>query len=316
MDENYLISVIMPVYKVKPFVKESVLSIINQTYKNIELILVDDGDPDKSWEIAEAVLKENRYPYDIIHQENAGLGRARNAGMERAKGDYIYFLDSDDIILNETIERMVSSIQNEEDAVFCEYKSVSGISEVIEEYNNDSPESLSKEQVLDDFLIRRKKLLAPGTLYNRYFLLENNIRFEKIPWSEDQYFLWCILSRCNGVVYLPERLYQYRRNENSIMHSTPVEKIVTSYHEIQKFETYFENRQFGKWVVSRWVMGSIRSSGLYLGYPEWKALYDSLEGKKNFNQLHDFPHQKTRIASYIGGYMPYIFFKINRARRK
>lgn len=316
MNKEYLISVIMPVYKVKSYIKDSVLSVINQTYKNIELILVDDGDPDRSWKIAEELLRKNNYPYEIIHQENAGQGWARNVGLKRAKGDYVYFLDSDDIILRETIERMVSTIQNREDVVFCGYKSVRNPDDITEEYHNDSHEYLSREQVLKDFLTRSKIVLAPGTLYNKCFLRDNGLLFEKISWSEDQHFIWRVLAKCNGVIYLREKLYQYRRNDNSIMHSTPVEKIIASYAEIVNLDSCFEDEQFGKWVVSRWAVGSIGAACRYLEYAQWKILYDKIEGKMNFSRLHNFPHKKTRMVSYLGECMPYMFYRINKARLK
>lgn len=103
-----LVSVIVPIYKVERYLKECVDSIINQTYKNLEIILVDDGSPDKSGEIADSYAeKDGRVR--VIHKENGGLSDARNVGIESAKGEYISLIDSDDYISQYFIEIMMKN---------------------------------------------------------------------------------------------------------------------------------------------------------------------------------------------------------------
>jgi glycosyltransferase involved in cell wall biosynthesis len=99
-----LVSVIVPVYNVEEYLDRCVESIINQTYQNIEIILVDDGSPDRCPQMCDAwAEKDNRIK--VIHKKNAGLGMARNTGIEHALGEYICFFDSDDYIAVETIEK-------------------------------------------------------------------------------------------------------------------------------------------------------------------------------------------------------------------
>ena len=100
-----LISVLVPVYKTEAYLTRCVSSICNQTYKNLEIILVDDGSPDRSGEVCDALAREDRR-IRVIHKENGGLASARNAGIDAMTGEYAAFVDSDDYILPEMIRTL------------------------------------------------------------------------------------------------------------------------------------------------------------------------------------------------------------------
>ena len=105
---NSLVTVVIPIYNVEQYLDRCILSIINQTYKNLEIILVDDGSPDRCPNICDAYAKKDPR-VKVIHQENKGLGMARNTGIDHATGDYICFFDSDDYVEPDTIETCVST---------------------------------------------------------------------------------------------------------------------------------------------------------------------------------------------------------------
>ena len=112
-----LISVIIPIYKVEKYLRECIDSIINQSFKNLEIILVDDGSPDNCGKICdEYAKKDNRLK--VIHKENGGLSSARNAGLDIATGEYISFVDSDDYVSNKFIENLSFYLKNK---YFCIY---------------------------------------------------------------------------------------------------------------------------------------------------------------------------------------------------
>ena len=104
-----LVSVIVPVYNVLPYLRESLESVINQTYEDLEIIIVDDGSTDGSDVVCEEYAKDSRVK--VIHQKNHGLSAARNVGLDLARGDYIAFLDSDDVYLPDMIQTMVEGIK-------------------------------------------------------------------------------------------------------------------------------------------------------------------------------------------------------------
>ena len=103
-----LVSVIVPVYKTEKFIHRCIDSVLNQTYSNWEMILVDDGSPDACGQICDSYAEKDGRIH-VIHQENQGLSAARNAGIKICKGEWIYFLDSDDFIVEDALEKMISS---------------------------------------------------------------------------------------------------------------------------------------------------------------------------------------------------------------
>ena len=122
-----LVSVIVPIYKVEKYLNKCVDSIINQSYKNLEIILVDDGSPDKCGEICDKYAeKDSRVK--VIHKENGGLSDARNAGIDIAKGDYLLFVDSDDWITSNICEVLIKNANdNLSDIIACnQYESFDG----------------------------------------------------------------------------------------------------------------------------------------------------------------------------------------------
>lgn len=111
MSEQFLVSVIVPIYKVEAYIDKCIRSILKQTYKNYEVILVDDGSPDKCPDICDKYACE----YDnirVLHKKNGGLSDARNAGVSIARGEYVTFVDSDDYIADDYIETLVSMKKN------------------------------------------------------------------------------------------------------------------------------------------------------------------------------------------------------------
>ena len=119
MEKEDLISIVIPVYKVEKYLEKCVESVINQTYKNLEILLVNDGSPDNCPKICdEYAQKDNRIK--VIHKENGGLSDARNAGIDVATGKYITFIDSDDYISNDYVEYMYNLLkQNNTKKYWC-----------------------------------------------------------------------------------------------------------------------------------------------------------------------------------------------------
>lgn len=112
MREHSLISVIVPIYKVQDYLDECIESIINQTYSNIEVILVDDGSPDRCPQMCDEWAKRDSR-IRVVHKKNGGLSSARNAGIDVAKGEYISFVDSDDFICKDALQNLYDRIKND-----------------------------------------------------------------------------------------------------------------------------------------------------------------------------------------------------------
>lgn len=213
-----LISVIMPVYGVEKYLENAINSVLNQSYKNFELILVDDKSPDKSPEICdEFALKDDRIR--VIHKPvNEGLGYARNTGLDAASGEYIYFFDSDDYIEPQLLETAINVFDNETEFVVFGINRVhenrDGSIKNIEHLTPESLKSKNAQETADIFVMLNQKKVFPfawNKLYKRAFLDKCGTRFEKTKLIEDFLFNIELFSKATFIKTIPDNLYNYRK---------------------------------------------------------------------------------------------------------
>lgn len=226
-----LISVIVPVYKVEQYLTRCLDSVREQTYHNLEIILVDDGSPDKCGLICDDYAKQDAR-IRVIHKQNAGLGMARNSGLEVATGKYVIFVDSDDWMELDMVETLVRAAQQHSaEMVICGHRVVpqNGVPRE-RPVCKDTERYEGAEQILH-------KILAPiigpkwinGTedvqemcvwtnLYSMDLIREYNLRFvnEREYLSEDYFFNISYITKAQTIVRVPELLYCYRYNETSL----------------------------------------------------------------------------------------------------
>ena len=222
--DNELISVIVPIYKTQNDLKNCVNSIIKQSYKKLEIILVDDGSPDKCPQICDE-LEKTDVRIRVIHKANGGLSDARNAGLEMANGQFIIFVDSDDMIHNEMIERLYKAcIRNNTKMAVCNFRSVDtsifSYDKIIKEYVDDNTiELLNSENAIKYSLDVYKmfQVSAWNKLYHR--TLFENIRYPVGKYYEDIGTTYKLIDGCDNVSYLHAELYFYQIRVGSITHS-------------------------------------------------------------------------------------------------
>lgn len=203
-----LISVIVPVYKVEKYLNRCIDSIINQTYRNIEVILVDDGSPDKCGEICDAyAAMDNRII--VIHKKNGGLSSARNIGLEQAKGRYVAFVDSDDCISKEMMQVLHNAIkENNATIAACQYLPITedmkyeSISFAI---SDENPVIWTEEEAL--IQVNKCRLQVWNKLYDSELVKDK--RFIEGIQFEDIDFTGKCLSSMKYLVYVDAKLYGY-----------------------------------------------------------------------------------------------------------
>lgn len=214
------ISIIVPVYNVEEYLENCIDSILNQTFKDFELILVNDGSTDNSLDICKR-YKNIDDRICIIDKKNGGLSSARNAGLNIAKGEYIGFVDSDDYIHPQMYEILYHQIiKNEADISMCEFKKVS---EFNKKELSDKGILNNKIEILDNkdslFKLGEKGsvtyIVSWNKLYNKG--LFNNIRFKEGIIHEDEYIIHRLLYQANKLVYIKKELYFYLQRKGSIM---------------------------------------------------------------------------------------------------
>lgn len=215
MKDLPLISVIVPVYRVEAYLDRCLRSITEQTYRNLEILLVDDGSPDRSGAICDAwAATDSRIR--VIHQENAGGGPARNAALDVASGEFLAFVDSDDYISGDMFAHLYSLLETGGDVAECDYLETTGDDAVFpeEEYQVTAytPEEAMRCHIRDTFF----RQLIWNKLYRRE--LAEGVRFPAGTKIDDEYFTYRLLGNAKKLVRSTKVCYAYRQQEGSIMH--------------------------------------------------------------------------------------------------
>lgn len=211
---NDLISVIMPVYKVEAYLEESIVSVLNQDHGELELILIEDGSPDRCGNICDAyAAKDGRVR--VIHQKNGGAAAAKNAGLRMASGTWLSFVDSDDYLEPGAYSHMLKLLKaHQADAVQCSFRDV---------YRNRTEPHLQQPGVLNEhqYLVRFPKDWSCPLLWNKLYRrsLFDGIFFEEGHKIDDEYFTYQgFLNPCK--VVLDDRIvYNYRKRASGVMSS-------------------------------------------------------------------------------------------------
>lgn len=211
------VSVIVPIYKVESYLDQCVQSIVDQTYKNLEIILVDDGSPDHCPAMCDAwAAKDGRV--QVIHKENGGFSSARNAGLDAATGTYIQFVDSDDWIEPNMVEALViCAQQTHADIVRCGYYEEDGLQHLA--FCSTAQTHCPDQNTLIVDLMNDG--LMSGALWNKLYRHSalGETRFRN-GYSEDILFNYLLLAKEPKVVYVSEAYYHYRVNNGSVTNST------------------------------------------------------------------------------------------------
>lgn len=247
-----LISVIVPIYKVEDYLEQCIDSIVNQTYKNLEIILVDDGSPDRCPQICdEYAAKDNRIK--VIHQENGGLSAARNAGLDIATGEYIAFVDSDDWVEKEMYEHLMSlTLKYTVDVATCAVNSVVGTKNT-KCKPVEQTENVYKSNDLFDKLFKdayNVKSEVWNKVYSRQII--GDLRFKVGQIYEDLYFDRILFSRNCLVAVSNCPLYNYRVNREGSTNSFFKNNRFAMFDELDDYIAMFQ-QQNRKELISIYI---------------------------------------------------------------
>ena len=215
MTHSPLVSLPSPCYNVAKFLPQCIDSIIAQTYRNLQIVLIDDGSKDDTWRVIQDYAgKDNRI--EFYHQENQGVATTRNHLLEKVKGDYVLFVDSDDWIEPDMVEFLVGkALTNNIEMVVC--GNVINDTPPASEYNE---ELWSQDKVVKEFL---RHVSINGSLWNKLtkVSLLHNVKFHcGISYGEDALFCWELLQNVESILITNKQLYHYRMNESSLSHAS------------------------------------------------------------------------------------------------
>lgn len=246
-----IISIIVPVYNVSLYLKQCIQSIISQE-GNIEVILVDDGSPDESPSICdEYAKKDNRI--HVIHKQNGGVSSARNAGLDAAQGEWIWFVDGDDYIAENILKAVYQEIQTHPHADLIQM----GINYLYDNYRL-VPQRIELVDNLDKnkFLLQHISYHNPRILFKREIIEQNNLHFTQgLKVAEDQEFQLKYMMLCETPIQIPISAYIYRQREGSATHdsSTSIQIINDTFTVLENLNRFINKKQIPakEWLHNR-----------------------------------------------------------------
>lgn len=292
---NIKISILVPVYNVKAYLPRCIESVLSQDFTNYELILVDDGSPDKSGNICDEYASKYPKVIKVIHKKNGGLPSARLAGFQQASGKYIMFLDSDDYLLPNALTILYSKIEEGYDIVKGINRRVySDGSYTIERHRIFNEEVTGNENYLSKVINADIAPYLWGGLYRRDLIQEDDFKqILSFTVGEDWLLNIAIARRVNKMICIDKEVYCYFINNNSIMQSK-----VCSYEYGERMKTVVESLTYNYgeeikfWVKLNQVKGMI--SNFFI--PELKP------NSKNYSKLISYLKDK-RVNSYVKKYI-------------
>lgn len=249
MNDLPLISIIVPVYNVAPYLKRCLESIQGQTYRNIEIILVDDGSSDSSGRICEEYAAKD-IRLKVMHKANGGLSAARNEGIIKASGEYISFVDSDDYVCETYIERLFRILYDHDaDIAVCGYfrgreerlpknKSIQGKQGKIRSY--------TAKEMLRQWHGKYKQIetVVWNKLYKKTLFTENNIFFPTGCVFEDVYISHLLIDKSQKIAITSEKLYYYYQRKDSTIHTVSEKRMWESILAQNKRLSFFEDNGY------------------------------------------------------------------------
>ncbi len=315
---NELISIIIPVYNSEEYLPKCIESVLNQTYSNLEIIIINDGSTDDSGKICDDyALKDNRIT--VIHKENGGVSSARNKGIEKATGKYIGFIDADDYIEIDMFEKLYENIKHDDyDISICNYNIILGTNKIPNNISKECKKIFNNKEYLSGLF---DKNLYCGYLVNKLIKTEciKNVRFdENVSVLEDLLFLTEIHENISKVYFDKDVfLYNYVQRENSATNNFNKKKYMSMIMALEKIISYIDDNN--------------TKNGVIFDYLQYVMIYYSYcynTDKNEFNNIKkkslkirkkcfrkamktNFYGIKRKLKLFIISYFPIIYGKMN-----
>lgn len=275
-----VVSILIPAYNVAEYLSQCLDSVVNQTYSNLQVIVVDDGSKDETWKVA--IQYADKYSYvEVHHQDNVGVATTRNTLLSLAKGDYVLFVDSDDWIEYDMVDRMLNTLlQSKCDIAVCgNFKELKGVSTICPVVNTEYVFT-GTENIIKEFLFHKE---LNGSLWNKIVPRKfyDGLTFRTDIWyGEDCLFFWQALNRgVNKIYFMSDCFYHYRMNEQSISHEKFNFKKMTG-HEVWK--------QINDDVQIKWPSLSNLSKSAYAVSDMWLLYYAALSNYKIDDNIRSY----------------------------
>lgn len=255
MDTKNLISIILPVYNAQETISKAIDSVLLQTYKNYELIIVNNGSTDNSEEICKKYINEK---IKYIKLEQANVSNARNIGIKESKGEFITFIDSDDVFFSDFLETMISKIlSSKSDIVTCGFEELNSKKKVLLDLNEENQISCTNNAKLYLEILKEKYLFNEiwNKLYKTDIIKDNNIEFDlTLNLGEDYLFNIEYLKYSNNFSYINKNLYLYTDSNTGLNLKYRENKFEIEYELTKRLEEFYKFKNFNlNYIYNRYA---------------------------------------------------------------
>lgn len=293
---NVEVSVIIPIYNVEKYLNDCLLSIVNQTFKHYEVILVNDGSSDKSYEIAKKYSEEYGF-INLINKENQGLGAARNTGLEQANGKYILFVDSDDYISSEYISKLYNAAEkSNSDIVICGHEKIyeDNKSNSLQMLDLDCSKLYSNIEVLKFIFKRKIRCYAWDKIYKKELFDKHNIKYLEGRLYEDILTTIKLISISDKICFVNDSLYNYRIRKGNITSIKNEKSIVDLNYSINEVNKYIKNLKLDDKLKNELINFN---TSYILGSLDMLSIYTSYNCKLFYKEYNNY-YKDTRFDNY------------------
>lgn len=312
------VSVIVPVYNVEKFLPKCLDSLVNQTFKEYEIIIVNDGSPDNSQDIINLYKEKHPKLIRSFIKKNGGLSDARNYGIDKARGEYIMFIDSDDYVTSDIVEKLYNCIEKEQsDIAVCNFIRINSKGKEIKNYNYN-PGTVN---ILNNKQILFNQPTACNKIYKRE--LFKDLRFDKGKYYEDLRLINKLYLKCNKVAFIDDFCYYYVERANSIMQDTNIKRnidiidavksIIDFYKDEKKYDAFKDEIEFlmiDNIIIStftRIICSNKQYKDQLKGY--WDFINKEFPNYKNNKYINKLDF-KRRIIYYLNSRKSYFITKL------
>lgn len=314
-----IVSVVVPVYNGEKFVDTLISNFTKQSFKNFEVVIVNDGSTDSTKEILES-YNENKFDFylTIIHQKNAGVSAARNTGINNAKGKYLCFVDADDVISPDYLEILYNAITFGNSNIAVAYMS----RQLSDLQNRDqiTTQQITSTEFLRDFLYRGIKYTVCACMFNKKCFTERGVYFpEGFKYSEDVYVLWQLFAAEKNITVVNCSIYHYYDNPQSAMNKGIDIGRLDAIHLMKKLEKILPDLnaefapEFIKYAVARHHWSILWQAATRLNsYKKFSEYCKHFEMKKELKKMLSYPQLKLSLSSLIYTISPFIYYHLIR----
>lgn len=324
------ISVIIPVYNVENYLPKCLDSVLQQDYDSYEIIVVNDGSKDSCGEILKEYASRNS-KLVVVEQENKGLGGARNAGIEKATGEYIFFLDSDDTMASNTLSELYKEANENQVDMVCfgmNYVNEDSLVTSTRKANENGCRVVTQEEYP---LLFANDSYVCNKLFKRRLFIDNNIRFPDRAWYEDLKTLPKLVLKSDKILLSDKVFYNYLQRADSIMHIPNTDRniemidavsdVLNYYKEENAFDKYFESLEYMT-VLHVLVFATLRVASINPKHELLKKFNDfvsenfpnyqnNVKVKTDFTFRHKLIYEFSKRKMYT---MLYVLNKLNNLR--